>query len=162
MTPEAAFDLLMKFEGGDKLVTDSGGLTKWGISQKAYPALDIARLSKEDAYALFLKDYWNRSHAAELPEELQYIHLDTAYNCGVETAIKIMQAAAGCASVDGIFGQETKLKIASVKPEGYLLYRLGHYIDIVTQNPDLLKYLKGWYGRVKAIGAMSKTVRERS
>ena len=40
----------LEFEGGGKLHNnpgDRGGLTKWGISQNAFPGLDIANLTED-------------------------------------------------------------------------------------------------------------------
>jgi hypothetical protein len=45
---DEAFEFLMDHEDktrSGQVTTDSGGLTRWGISQKAYPALDIKNLS---------------------------------------------------------------------------------------------------------------------
>lgn len=37
---------------------DPGGLTKYGISQRSYPDLDIRNLSIEDAKEIYFRDYW--------------------------------------------------------------------------------------------------------
>ena len=37
---------------------DPGGLTKYGISQRAYPSLDIASLTVEQAAVIYHQDYW--------------------------------------------------------------------------------------------------------
>ena len=49
--PSTAFGLAVRWvidvaEGGAKLITDQGGPTKYGISQRAYPGEDIARLTR--------------------------------------------------------------------------------------------------------------------
>ena len=38
-----------RLEGGSREVTDSGGLTKFGISQRAFPGVDIRALTREAA-----------------------------------------------------------------------------------------------------------------
>ena len=51
---EDAFDRLISHEGGyvnDPL--DPGGETKFGISKRSYPTLDIAALTREDARAIY-------------------------------------------------------------------------------------------------------------
>jgi lysozyme family protein len=57
-----AFPYLMNFEDSHpvsgRVTTDWGGLTKYGISQKAYPGLSIPSLTIADAEAIYLKDYW--------------------------------------------------------------------------------------------------------
>ena len=56
-----AFDILMEFEGGSEVVSvpqDKGGLTKYGISQAAYPKLNIRNLNKESSLEIYTSDYW--------------------------------------------------------------------------------------------------------
>ena len=58
---DEAFEKLMNLEGWAKIVDDphdKGGKTKFGISQKAYPNLNITALSLEDAKKIYFKDYW--------------------------------------------------------------------------------------------------------
>lgn len=54
-----AVERTLKFEGilsNDKY--DAGGLTKFGISKRAYPKLDIVNLTVEDAKKIYERDYW--------------------------------------------------------------------------------------------------------
>ena len=37
---------------------DPGGVTKFGISQRSYPALDIRALTLDDAKTIYQRDYW--------------------------------------------------------------------------------------------------------
>ena len=37
---------------------DKGGATKYGISQKTYPGLDIKNLSQRDAIKIYYNDWW--------------------------------------------------------------------------------------------------------
>lgn len=37
---------------------DAGGLTKYGISKRSYPHLDIANLTKEKAAEIYRRDFW--------------------------------------------------------------------------------------------------------
>ena len=57
------FDKAMNFvglmEGGyvnDPI--DKGGETKYGISKRSYPNLDIKNLTKEQAREIYYKDFW--------------------------------------------------------------------------------------------------------
>ena len=61
-------DRILAEEGGiANLRKDPGGLTKFGISQRAYPTLDIAHLALADAEALYRRDYWHRDLRHRLP-----------------------------------------------------------------------------------------------
>ena len=62
---------------------DPGGLTKWGISKKAYPKLDIRGLTKKDAIKIYYKDYWLKCRINELPNNLKGIMFDGAVNQGI-------------------------------------------------------------------------------
>lgn len=65
MTEEQKFTRIMETvlsdEGGlrDRR-SDPGGLTKWGVSQKAYPTLDIRALTREQATAIYKRDWWDK------------------------------------------------------------------------------------------------------
>ena len=76
-------DFVLSAEGG--LVddgSDPGGLTKFGISQRAYPNLDIRELTIEGAKALYRKDYWNRFSCDKLPPGIALLVFDAAVNQG--------------------------------------------------------------------------------
>ena len=54
-----AIDRVLVHEGGDADdPRDAGGRTRWGISQRTYPTLDIRRLTRADAIALYRRDFW--------------------------------------------------------------------------------------------------------
>ena len=61
MNIDSAFDILQTFEGG-AIVTnnpaDQGGLTKYGISQAAYPGVDIENMTADTAKGIYGTDYW--------------------------------------------------------------------------------------------------------
>ena len=65
---ETAVDFILSVEAG--LVndpSDPGGLTKFGISQRAYPDVNIRDLTLDGAKTLYRKDYWNRCSCDKLP-----------------------------------------------------------------------------------------------
>jgi len=74
---------------------DPGGLTKYGISRRAYPDLDIRRLTMDDAIDLYRRDYWNPVHGTDLPASLALLVFDSAVNQGVGTAVRLLQKAVG-------------------------------------------------------------------
>jgi len=83
---DRAIDFVLKWEGG--LTSDTGGLTKYGISQKAYPDLDIANLTLEQAKAIYRKDYWDaiKGDIFMWPENI--VLFNAAVNCGVSKALE--------------------------------------------------------------------------
>jgi lysozyme family protein len=60
--------------------------TKYGISAKAYPTLDIAGLTLDQARATYKRDYWDRINGDTLPPPLALIVFDAAVNNGVSRA----------------------------------------------------------------------------
>lgn len=153
MTPEQAFLVLQTFEGGDKVTTnpnDAGGTTKWGFSQAAYPNVDIVNLTKETALAMFVTDYWNKGDCVKLKPELQYVHADSCFNMGIETANKILQRAANILD-DGIFGSQTLVQSDNVSIEAYLLQREWDDDSIVVHRQSQIVFLGGWENRNRTI-----------
>ena len=81
---DLAFDRLIGHEGGYvNDPDDPGGETKWGISKRSYPHLDIAALTREEAREIYLRDFWSRINADRLPFSIAYQLLDFAINSGI-------------------------------------------------------------------------------
>ena len=92
---DEGFAKTLGYEGGlsnDKY--DSGGLTKYGISQASYPNLDIKNLTVEQAKAIYKKNYWDTCKLDEVKDKAVAIQIfDIAVNCGNGGAGKIVQRA---------------------------------------------------------------------
>lgn len=126
-----------KYEGGSRLVTDSGGLTKYGISQNAYPGLDIRNLTREQAVEIYKRDYWNRIGADRLPPEMRLMAFDTAVNQGVGRANQFLARSGG-------------------DVETFTQLRANHYQNLAESNPEKYgQYLKGWMNRLGDVFSMS-------
>jgi len=126
-TYSRAIQFILKWEGGlTQDPNDPGGTTKFGISQRAYPDLDIKNLTEQDAMAIYHRDYWLKAGCDDLPWPLDLIAFDTAVNMGVSRAKVLLQE--------------------STDWRDYLLNRIGVYARIV--KPKTLKYLNGWINRV--------------
>lgn len=91
-----AIAFVLKWEGGYvKDPHDPGGETNMGISKRSYPDLDIARLTRAEAVAIYQSDYWQASGADKLTWPLCLMHFDTAVNAGVTRANQLLQESAG-------------------------------------------------------------------
>lgn len=126
---------------------DPGGLTRWGISKRAYPDLDIAALTREQAAEIYRRDYWGPCHAGDIAARaprLAVALFDAAVNQGVGTAIKTLQKALG-ASVDGQWGPATagaaQRADDRLLPE-FLGYRALRYAD------GQADFRRGWFNRL--------------
>src|SRR6266704_463277 len=70
-----------------------GGETKWGISKRSYPGLDIQNLTPEQAANIYSQDYWDRVGADSIPFPMCTAVFDTAVNDGVKRALDWMKQA---------------------------------------------------------------------
>ena len=89
MSFERAIEFVLKHEGGyvDN-PADPGGETRFGISKKTYPALDIRNLTIEAAKEIYRRDYWQKSGCEALEWPLSLVVMDSAVNCGVARAVE--------------------------------------------------------------------------
>lgn len=150
-----AFTILMEFEGHlSDDADDAGGLTKYGISQRAYPNLDIRALTLDDARRIYRADYFDRAHCGDFPTHLATVVFDTAVNMGVRRAVQFLQRTVRV-SDDGVYGPLTRAAVQRYldghgEPSvvnDFLSYRALHYGDIVASKPSQRKYLRGWMRR---------------
>lgn len=84
--------------------------TRFGISAAAYPGLEIATLTLDDARAIYRRDYWERVRGDDLPPPLALLVFDAAVNNGVTRAARWLQQAVG-ATADGIIGPATLTRV---------------------------------------------------
>jgi len=135
MSFERAIDFTLKWEGGySNDPTDPGGETKYGISKRAHPDLDITNLTLEDAKDIYRTEYWNASGCDNLPEPLDIVVFDTAVNMGV--------------------GRGKTLLINAKEWQDYLFLRLERYISMRKKYPQ---FIFGWISRIMDLW---KTARE--
>lgn len=132
---------------------DPGGLTKYGISQRAYPGLDIRNLTREDAEEIYRHDYWAASHCDDIPWPLCLFVFDHAINAGVGGALRLLQSACG-SKVDGVWGPDTSAALTKALAHGakefcrsYNAARVHYYLSLASAAT----FGVGWCGRVAAV-----------
>lgn len=150
-------DLIFELEGYDKVVDDefdSGGLTKWGISQAAFPEEDIRSLTKQDAIALYYKHYWKPAKCGELSPPVALAVFDCAVNQGVGVAARLLQESVG-SPADGVVGPNTLRCAARMEPVETVVklmtLRTRRYIG--TKGFD--RFGRGWMGRCIQVTALA-------
>ena len=120
--------------------------TKYGISAREYPHLDIVNLTLEQALAIYREDYWDSLRLDEVPWPLNLCIFDGAVNQGAVTVTRLLQEALGI-EVDGIFGDQTvaaSQSAAQYHASLFLALRAMRYVG--TNNFD--RYGKGWFSRM--------------
>jgi hypothetical protein len=120
-----AMQFIFKWEG--EYVNDPkdlGGETKYGISKRWYPHLDIKNLTRDQASKIYYKDYWKKAGCDKhfFPDNI--LLFDTAVHMGVFRALEIYQ---NCRDW-----------------KDFLLRRISLYTDMPTAGT----YLRGWINRV--------------
>jgi len=152
-----AVEVVLKHEGGYvNDPRDPGGETKYGISKRSYPSLDIANLTREDAISIYYRDWWQRHGYDRLQDDAVATKLlDMAVNMGPATAHRLLQEALVFlgypVAVDGIFGLQT-ITAANLADPNRLLRVLRwlaahHYYRIADQRPQSRAFLLGWLRR---------------
>ncbi len=148
-------------EGGARFTEtpgDAGGATKFGISKRAYPQLDIANLTEQQAKDIYRADYWNAVHGDDISAQVAAENVfDTAVNMGVSRAVKLAQMALGVQPVDGVAGPQTIQAINNADSDrfiaDYTLAKIARYVSLCNNNRSQSKFLLGWLNR--AMGALS-------
>lgn len=125
---------LLKSEGGlSTNRADRGGITKFGISKKSYPDLDISRLTQDDAINIYKRDYWDAIGGDSLPPATAAVAFDAAVNHGVGAAKKLLQYSGG-------------------DPGAMLSRRKSIYNNIVKRDPTQKQFYNGWMNRLAHLG----------
>lgn len=148
---DKAFDLLMINEGGYvNDPNDAGGETKYGISKKAYPNLNIADLTLDEAKAIYFRDYWLKCKCDKLPDCLSVAVFDYSVNSGIKRAVKTLQSVLGV-TVDGIIGNQT-IGASMSKPLKITLEKYqNERMDFLMSLSSFQRYGKGWTARVNRV-----------
>lgn len=126
---------------------DPGGETKWGISKRSYPELNIAVLSKEEAAEIYVRDFLEPLDADKLEDGIVFQLLDFAANSGQGVAIRKLQQALGVAD-DGIIGEVTLGAVRMLSESDLIMLVLSERIMYLTKLKNWPHHGKGWMRRI--------------
>lgn len=134
---------------------DNGGLTKFGISQRSYPDLDIKNLSLDSAINIYKRDYWDKIKGDKIKRfTIAFAIFDKAVNSGVETSVIQAQRVLSV-KVDGKVGPDTLNALNSVLERDFLsrflTVSIDAYAKIIANNPTQEKFKDGWNARVDLV-----------
>jgi len=155
---ETAIAFVLRWEAGgdpDGGLTqdplDPGGTTRWGLSQRSHPELDLLHLTREQAEAIYRVEYWTRLRAAEMPAPVAVALMDWAVHSGVRFAARRLQRVLGVA-LDGIVGDATIAALAGRDAFEVALAltiaRARHQGSLLQGNPSLVRFAGGWGARL--------------
>ena len=132
--------------------TDPGGETKFGISKRSYPHLDIASLTADEAKEIYKKDWWDKLNLDNFPyDQIAEKFFNVSVNIGIHWCSICLQRSVRATNgeqlkEDGIIGQKS-LQSIKLCDEFALLCSFkseiaGYYRSL--KNP---KSMEGWLNR---------------
>jgi len=152
--------LLVTAEGfkSSESASDYGGLSKYGISQREYPSLDIANLTLNRALLILKVDYWDKYQIGNINDQgianqafLIIINMDPIH------AVKIIQTAVNACgknkvAVDGVAGTETFNALNAIVPVAWLSDRMRveairYHLTLTDQDKKQIPNFRGWARR---------------
>ena len=149
---DKAIEVILAHEGGYvHNENDPGGETKYGISKRSYPELNIYQLTRNHAKAIYKQDYWQPLRLYMIDNANICLELfDMRVNAGISRAVKMAQKLAGTTE-DGIIGGITANAINSYEGDFVRDYKHARIIfyEYLAKNKSSLKiFLGGWKNRV--------------
>lgn len=168
MNWDRAFEEIIGHEGKLSLVrTDDGNWTggkvgkgelkgsKYGVSAKAYPFLDIRNLTLADAKVIARRDYWDVVKCDALPSGVDLVVFDLAYNGGPGRAAVHLQKAAAV-KVDMKIGPVTIYAVDQMDPKVLIDRICDSRLAEMKTFSDWEENMRGWTIRVAAIRLTSR------
>lgn len=128
---------------------DPGGETKYGISKRSYPSLDIQNLTMDQAQGVYWADFWLKLGCDKMDIGLDEFVFDFGVNSGVGLVARKVQAACGSLP-DGMVGPNT---IAAMKRTGpktmFRLLFVERAIVMASQpKAQFDEFCHGWFARL--------------
>ena len=146
----AAWQALLGNEGGyADNPADPGGATMYGVTERAARAHGytgpMQALPLETAQNIAKTEYWDPYHCDQMPQEVAFQVLDTAYNGGHPA--EWVQQAVGV-TADGIIGPQTLAAINAADPDKIVMRFNGARIDYYTELGAWPTFGRGWMHRI--------------
>jgi lysozyme family protein len=154
---DEAFTQVIGLEGGYvNDPADPGGQTKYGISKRAYPNVDIANLKLGGAKQIYLDDYWNKLDLSSVQSQVATEVFEQAVNMGTTQAVLHLQQALLMLGfqvyVDGVMGGQTISAANRANVTDLVRVMNGlqfmRYWNIASSNPSQKKFFRGWLRRL--------------
>lgn len=153
MNFEQAFAQLIspEYEGGySNDPKDPGGETKFGISKRSYPSLDIKSLTREQVKPIYKADFWGPAGCDAVPSPLKYPLFDFAVNSSPRWAVKTLQKRLGVLA-DGSLGPVTLSEIMLWPAKDLALVFCLDRLQFMTELSNWPDHGKGWTRRIRRI-----------
>ena len=129
---------------------DPGGETKYGISKRSYPDLDIKELTLDDAKKIYKRDYWDKLECDTMPWPVCLVLFDSAVNHGVPATIKMSQQVVGLQNT-GVFDSRLKSEILNIPPYKFVTKLVSRRLSLYAALKTWDTFGKGWTNRIATI-----------
>ena len=126
---------------------DPGGETKWGISKRSYPNVDIKNLTVEQASAIYEKDFIGPLLNKGIPNSIIFQLFDFGVHSGISRAVKALQKELGVTQ-DGVIGKITVGKIKEKSESDLVMLILASRLEFITGLPNWQPNSRGWARRI--------------
>lgn len=145
---DRAFAFILEAEGGySNDSRDPGGETRYGISKRSHPEVNIEALTIEEARELYRNDYWEKLSCDQLPPPLAIALFDGGVNHGLIPAAKMFQRALHTIE-DGMLGPITIDRAKHGTVEAILPNYLSYRADLYRRLGNADVYFRGWAVRL--------------
>lgn len=131
---------------------DPGGETKFGISKRSHPGLDIRALTEADAVALYTANEWRALACSDLPAGLDLVAFDAGVNGGVTRGARWLQGALKV-PVDGRIGPVTLAAARSQAPLPVIEAACATRMSFLRGLRTFASFGRGWRARVARVEA---------
>lgn len=134
-----AFEIVVGLEGNESNDPhDFGGHTKYGISQKSHPHVDIANLTLTEAKNIYRGEYWDNFRCDDLDYPVDIYMFDIAVNHRFDFAKSVFEGIK-CIS------DNCEKRIYMIRR------RIKEYNRIAEQYESQRKFHRGWINRVSRL-----------
>ena len=152
LTFQQIFNRLIGHEGGyANHPQDPGGETNWGITKRTALANgytgSMRAMTREQAYQIYEKAFWQRYNCDQFPPELAFQFLDACVNHGSGNASRMLQRAVGVAD-DGIIGKVTLAAIERYSVADVGLLFQAERLEFYTKLKHFDRFGRGWINRM--------------
>jgi lysozyme family protein len=149
---DIAVNLILGYEGAvSDHPDDAGGLTRFGLASRWFPEVRRADFTREDAIAIYKRDFWNACACGLMPSWLALLVFDAAVQHAPGDAILMLQRALGVVA-DGYIGDQTLLAARQAQPG-----HLGALIDqrmqkyLAQSKAEWASFGRGWMRRLMSV-----------
>lgn len=155
MNFDAAFDILLKHEGGfSNHSADPGGATRYGITEAVAREVgykgDMRELPLDLAKRIYKDRFWDAIKAEQLPPTLRYPLFDSAVNSGPGQAVKWLQRALGVKD-DGVIGPQTIAAANAGNPDALRMRMLSQRLKFMAGLAHWPAFSRGWALRIASL-----------